>query len=47
MKPEQIIYPHIISGPLNVYQRMEFLRFHLERHQRQIENIKGHAGFPE
>ena len=47
MNPEQIIYPHIISGPLNVYQRMEFLRFHLERHQMQIENIKGHADFPE
>ena len=46
MDPEQIIYPHIISGPLNVYQRMEFLRFHLERHQRQIENIKGHEDFP-
>src|SRR5258706_10420001 len=31
--PEQIIYPHILSGPLNVVQRMEFLRFHLNRHQ--------------
>jgi DinB superfamily len=43
---EQIIYPHIISGPLNVIQRMEFLRFHLNRHQRQIENIKAHVNFP-
>lgn len=32
---EKIIYPHPISGPLNVRQRMEFLRFHLERHQAQ------------
>lgn len=40
LDPEQIIYPHPISGPLNVYQRMEFLRYHMERHQRQIENIK-------
>ena len=24
--PEKIIYPHPLSGPLNVYQRMEFLR---------------------
>ncbi|HEY5824337.1 MAG TPA: DinB family protein [Cyclobacteriaceae bacterium] len=43
---EQIIYPHIISGPLNVVQRMEFLRFHLNRHQRQIENLKMHPSFP-
>jgi hypothetical protein len=43
---EKIIYPHIISGPLNVVQRMEFLRFHLKRHQKQIENIKAHPDFP-
>jgi hypothetical protein len=44
--PETIIYPHIISGPLNVVQRLEFLRFHLNRHQQQIENIKLHPDFP-
>ncbi len=44
--PEQIIYPHIISGPLNMVQRMEFLRFHLNRHQGQIEKIKTHSQFP-
>ena len=44
--PEKIIYPHIISGPLNVIQRLEFLRFHLNRHQLQIENIKLHPSFP-
>lgn len=44
--PEQIIYPHILSGPLNVVQRLEFLRFHLNRHQRQVENIKTHPEFP-
>lgn len=43
---EKIIYPHIISGRLNVVQRMQFLRFHLNRHQQQIENIKMHAGYP-
>ncbi|MFM7671814.1 MAG: hypothetical protein ACKO6Q_04400 [Bacteroidota bacterium] len=35
-----IIYPHPLSGPLNVYQRLEFLRYHMERHQRQIEGIR-------
>lgn len=44
--PTQIIYPHPISGPLNVTQRIEFLRFHLNRHQGQIERIKGHVDFP-
>lgn len=44
--PEHVIYPHIISGPLNVVQRLEFLRFHLNRHQLQIENIRLHREFP-
>jgi hypothetical protein len=44
--PEKIIYPHPISGPLNVIQRMEFLAFHLNRHQLQVENIKLHPGYP-
>ena len=43
---DKIIYPHIISGPLNVIQRMEFLRFHLNRHQDQIERIKTHPNYP-
>lgn len=44
--PEKIVYPHIISGPLNVIQRLQFLRFHLNRHQRQVEGIKLHPDFP-
>ncbi len=47
LNPEQIIYPHIMSGPLNVVQRFEFLRFHLERHQKQIESVKSHPDFPQ
>lgn len=43
---EKIIHPHPISGPLNVIQRFEFLRFHLNRHQKQVENIKAHPDFP-
>jgi hypothetical protein len=42
LDPEKIIYPHPLSGPLDVNQRMEFLRYHMERHIRQIENIKKH-----
>ena len=40
LDPEEVIYPHPISGPLNVKQRMEFLRFHMERHIQQIERVK-------
>ena len=44
--PAKIIYPHPISGPLNVVQRIEFLRFHLNRHQSQVERVKSDPGFP-
>ncbi len=44
--PEKIIHPHVLSGPLNALQRLEFLRFHLQRHQRQIENIRMDSNFP-
>ena len=43
---EKIIYPHIISGPLNVIQRMQFFSFHLDRHRQQIEAIKLHPDYP-
>lgn len=43
---ESVIHPHPISGPLDVTQRMQFLRFHLDRHRLQIENIKSHRDFP-
>lgn len=41
-----VIYPHPISGPLDVRQRLEFLRFHLHRHQAQIATLKLHPDFP-
>ena len=43
---EKVIHPHPISGPLDILQRMQFLRFHLDRHRVQIENIKSHTDFP-
>jgi len=45
--PEKVIYPHAISGPLNIVQRLEFLRFHLNRHEAQIGRIKTTGGFPQ
>lgn len=37
---EDIIYPHVFMGPLNIVQRLEFLRFHLDHHRKQIIRIK-------
>lgn len=36
---EAIIYPHPVSGPLDVRQQLEFIRFHIDRHRRQVENL--------
>ena len=42
----EIIYPHFLSGPLDARQRLEFFRFHLDRHLKQIEALKEDTGFP-
>lgn len=42
----EVIYPHVISGPLDARQRLEFLRFHLDRHRRQVTSLKAHPAFP-
>ncbi len=41
-----VIFPHFLSGPLDARQRLEFLRWHLEHHRRQIEEIRATPGFP-
>ena len=43
---ETVIYPHPISGPLDARQRLEFLRFHLDRHAGQLDRIIQAPGFP-
>ena len=43
---EIIIYPHPISGPLDARQRLDFLRFHLDRHRGQVERVKENIGYP-
>jgi hypothetical protein len=43
---EKIIQPHPISGPLNVIQRYQFLRFHMDRHRVQVEKILNHPDYP-
>ncbi len=35
----EVIYPHFLCGPLNAVQRLEFLRYHMDRHATQIERL--------
>ncbi len=37
---EAIIHPHPISGPLDIRQRLEFLRFHIDRHRHQVAALR-------
>ena len=34
LDPSLVIFPHFLSGPLVARQRLEFLRFQLDRHRR-------------
>lgn len=43
---EAIVYPHYLSGPLDGRQRLEFLRFHMERHLDQIRRVQSNPAFP-
>ena len=43
---EDMVFPHGISGPVNVHQLIEFVRFHLDHHRRQILDLKSMGGFP-
>jgi hypothetical protein len=36
---EAVIAPHFLSGPLDVRQRYEFLRWHMDHHRQQIAEI--------
>lgn len=46
LAPEKVIYPHFLCGPLNAIQRLEFIRFHIERHGRQVLEVKKALGYP-
>lgn len=41
-----IVYPHFLSGPLDAEQRLEFLRYHMDRHRGQIERTRIQLGLP-
>jgi hypothetical protein len=42
---EAIVFPHFLSGPLDARQRLEFLRFHIKRHQEQVRRVRSHPSF--
>jgi hypothetical protein len=44
---EEVVYPHVLSGPLDARQRLQFLAFHLDRHRRQVAEILSHPYFPQ
>jgi hypothetical protein len=44
--PERIVFPHHVVGPLDGEQWIPFLRFHLNRHRKQIERLRTMDGFP-
>ncbi|MBM3725699.1 MAG: DinB family protein [Acidobacteria bacterium] len=37
---EAVVFPHFLCGPLDAGQRLNFLRFHSDRHVQQIEGIR-------
>jgi len=39
LDPETVIHPHFLMGPLDVDQRLQFLRWHLDHHRAQIVEI--------
>jgi len=43
---EDVVFPHFLCGPLDARQRLEFLRFHIERHADQVDRIRRSADFP-
>jgi hypothetical protein len=43
---EKVIFPHFLSGPLDARQRLEFLRFHLDRHRAQVLRLFDQESFP-
>jgi hypothetical protein len=39
-----VVHPHPISGPLDARQRLQFLRFHIDRHREQVERVRAAIG---
>ena len=46
LDPAEALDLHYLSGPPDAFQRLEFLRFHTDRHYDQVERLKRTEGFP-
>lgn len=44
---DEVVYPHYLSGPLTLRQRLGFLAFHIERHAAQVDALRSEPSFPE
>jgi hypothetical protein len=47
LNPYDVITPHPISGPWDADQWIAFVRFHLDLHRAQIEDVGRAASFPD
>jgi len=43
---EAVVFPHYLSGPLDARQRLEFLRYHIERHLGQLDGLQSSPHYP-
>jgi hypothetical protein len=46
LDPADVVTPHPISGPWDAGQWLAFVRFHLDLHREQIEEVMRAPGFP-
>ncbi|HSG49041.1 MAG TPA: hypothetical protein VLA43_14565 [Longimicrobiales bacterium] len=40
---DRVIYPHFLSSPLDAFQLLDIIRFHMEYHLPQIRRIRSAA----
>jgi hypothetical protein len=43
---DDVVFPHFLSGPMDARLRLEFLRFHIDRHHAQIARLRARPDFP-
>lgn len=43
---DEVVFPHFLSGPLTLRQRLEFIRFHIQHHGPQVDAIQNAREFP-
>jgi len=46
LDPTDVVTPHPVSGPMDAWQWLAFVGFHLDWHRRQIEGVSRSERFP-